>query len=578
MCFKSDFSWSQNAKIQKQIDSLNTIPYDAKIANTSKAVQWYTLNLDKATKIKYAKGIADSYANLGLVYYFQGKYDKNTRCMLNAIRWYDKLNLKKKLAQAYGEYGYQLKKRDMNSALKNMQKGMSLAESISDDDALTGIYDNYGVLKEMQEDLDSALYYYNKAMALKEKAKDELGIPYSINKIAFVKLMQHKPEDAKRLFDRAYQIRIKIKDVFGIAESLNFYAYYFKEIGNNQEAINYFNKAILWSKKYKYPSLLEDNYSGIAEVFEKNKDYKNALIYYRNHVQCQDSIMNTDIRNKQAELDTEYQTEQKEKEILLQRAQLAEKNLWILGGFAFAFFIALTGFMVYSKQKAKTIQLQKDNELKDALLKIETQNKLQEQRLRISRDLHDNIGAQLTFIISSIDNLKYGFQNIDEKLEQKLASISVFTKETIYELRDTIWAMNKNEITFEDLKARISNFIENAKIASQGITFEFKCDGDFSTTVFSSVEGMNIYRIIQEAINNTLKHAKADAINIIFFKQNERITIDIKDNGIGFEQDDTVLGNGMNNLKKRAKELNGQLAIKSAKAKGTQITLTFNKL
>ena len=72
--------------------------------------------------------------------------------------------------------------------------------------------------------------------------------------------------------------------------------------------------------------------------------------------------------------------------------------------------------MFYNQQKLKNRQLQKENELKDALIKIETQNRLQEQRLRISRDLHDNIGAQLTFIISSIDYLKYGFEIKNEKL------------------------------------------------------------------------------------------------------------------------------------------------------------------
>ena len=91
---------------------------------------------------------------------------------------------------------------------------------------------------------------------------------------------------------------------------------------------------------------------------------------------------------------------------------------------------------------------------------IELQNKLHEQRLAISRDLHDNIGAQLTFIISSVDSLKYAFADGNPKLEDKLNNISSFTKETIYELRDTIWAMNKEEITIEDLKTRISNFIE----------------------------------------------------------------------------------------------------------------------
>ncbi|TBX65385.1 hypothetical protein EZL74_12150 [Flavobacterium silvisoli] len=497
--------------------------------------------------------------------------------MLNAIRWYDKLKLTRQLASAYGEYGYQLKRRDMQKALDNMQKGVKMAEAIKDEGVLASLYDNYGVLKEMKKELDSALYFYQKAMALKEKKNDSIGIPYSANKIAFVKLMQKKPAEAKKLFDYAYQIRVRINDVFGIAENLNFYGYYFKEIGNDKEAIVYFEKAIIWSRKYHYPYLLEDNYKGLSEVYENNSDYKKALFHFKNHVQSKDSIMNTDIRTKQAELDTQYETEQKEKEILLQRAQIAEKNIWILAAFSLALFAILIGFIFFNRQKLKTIQLQKDNELKDALLKIETQNKLQEQRLRISRDLHDNIGAQLTFIISSLDNLKYAFTIADEKLEEKLTAISGFTKETIYELRDTIWAMNKDEITFEDLKSRISNFIEKAKLASQGIEFTFECDEQLKASVFSSIEGMNVYRIIQEAINNSLKHALANKIAVTVFKENDTFRITIKDNGKGFDETQLLLGNGMNNLKKRAKEINGEISITSQKQLGTTIVLCFKK-
>ncbi len=568
---------AQNKVTKIQIDSINNLPYDDKIANTSQSVKWFTQNLINAQKIKYFKGVADSYANLGLVYYYQGKYDKNTHCMLNAIRWYDKLKLIGKLASAYGEYGYQLKRRDMQKALYNMQKGIKMAEARNDEGTLASLYDNYGVLKEMKKELDSALYFYQKAMALKEKKNDSIGIPYSANKIAVVKLMQKKTAEAKKLFDYAYQIRVKINDVFGIAENLNFYGYYFKETGNNKEAIAYFEKAILWSRKYHYPYLLEDNYKGLSEVYENNSDYKRALFHYKNHVQSKDSIMNTDIRTKQAELDTQFETEQKEKQILLQRAQIAEKNIWILAAFSLALFAILIGFIFFNRQKLKTIQLQKDNELKDALLKIETQNKLQEQRLRISRDLHDNIGAQLTFIISSLDNLKYGFTITDAKLEEKLTAISGFTKETIYELRDTIWAMNKDEITFEDLKSRISNFIEKAKLASQGIEFAFDYDEQLKTCVFSSIEGMNVYRIIQEAINNSLKHAQANKIEVTVFRENDTLRITIKDNGKGFDETELLLGNGMNNLKKRAKEINGEISITSQEQSGTTIVLCFKK-
>ena len=287
--------------------------------------------------------------------------------------------------------------------------------------------------------------------------------------------------------------------------------------------------------------------------------------------------MNLNIRSKQAELDTAYQTEQKEKEILLQRAKLAEKNIWILGGFSSAVFAILIGILFFYKQKQKTTQLQKENELKEALLKIETQNKLQEQRLRISRDLHDNIGAQLTFIISSVDNLKYGFKIEDEKLKAKLNVISSFAKETIYELRDTIWAMNKDAINFEDLKTRISNFIENAKMAAQGIDFQFVYHGEFDETIFSAVEGMNMYRIIQEAINNAMKHAKATQILVTVRKEDAGYEIEIKDNGVGFDTLDSELGNGLNNLKKRAKEINGEISVTSQLQIGTTVSLHLKK-
>lgn len=574
--FKSQTTLSQN-NATKQIDSVNNLSYQTKIANTTKFLEIYQDNVAKAQKINYKKGIADSYSNLSLMYYFQGKYDLNTKFMLKATRLYQQLNLKDKQANSFAVYGYQLKLRDMNSAVMYMQKGMKLAESIKDEFSLSGIYDNYGVLKEMQNELDSALFFYNKSLKIKEKLKDNIGIPYSANKIALVKLMQNKPREAKSLLDYAFKIRKDIKDIYGIAENLNYYGFYFKQIKDDKQSINYFNQAIEWSKKHDFPYLTQDNFKELSSVYERNKDFRKALQAFKNHIEVKDSIFNSDVRNKQSELDIEYETEQKEKEILIQKAELAEKNLWILGGFSLAIIAILLGFLFFTKQKQKTTQLQKENELKDALLKIETQNKLQEQRLRISRDLHDNIGSQLTFIISTIDNLKYGLKDHDQKIINKLDSLSGFTKETIAELRDTIWAMNKDKISFEDLKIRISNFIENAQIASNGIDFEFNCQDNFAPVSLSSVEGINSYRIIQESINNALKHAKATKVSVEVLCENQFIEIIIKDNGIGFDEENTVLGNGLSNLKKRAKELNGEILVTSQLKKGTTIVLKFNK-
>ena len=196
---------------------------------------------------------------------------------------------------------------------------------------------------------------------------------------------------------------------------------------------------------------------------------------------------------------------------------------------------------------------------------------MQEQRLRISRDLHDNIGAQLTFIISSVDNLKYGFEIKDQKLTSKLDTISNFASSTIYELRDTIWAMNKSEITFEDLQARMSNFIDKANSVDDAINFSFTIDDTVNTNrIFTSVEGMNIHRVLQEAIHNSIKHAKATEVGINV-SQAKSLLFKVSDNGKGFNLETIKKGNGLNNMQKRIHDIGGEFSITSNETDGTQI-------
>ena len=188
--------------------------------------------------------------------------------------------------------------------------------------------------------------------------------------------------------------------------------------------------------------------------------------------------------------------------------------------------------------------------------------------------MHDNIGSQLTFIISSLDNLKY-FEFNKDKLYDKFDSIGTFTRSTITDLRDTIWAMNKEEITFEDLKTRTTNFIEAAKTSLLGITFEFNYPENAPVDSLNSLQGIDVYRIIQEAVNNAIKHAKATKIIVNFELDKEELTISILDNGIGFDAATIEAGNGLQSMQKRAKEINAILTIDSLE-NGTKVNLKFH--
>ena len=576
LIFQAGTSFAQEQKIIREIDSLNNLPYEYKVANASTLHHLYIKNANVSKEINYLKGEADSYGNLGLIYNYQGKYDKNTQATLKAIELYEKLNDKNKLIATYGGYGYQIKRRDMTKALYYMQKALKLGAD-SDTEELTPVIDNYGVLKEMLGEHDSAVWYYQKALKRKEKINDEHGIPYSLSKIAGVKLMRKQFDEVKPLLDRAFEIRKKINDRIGIAETYSFYADFYAEQGQNEKAAEYFRLSNEEAKKHKYINLIQYTYNRLSEVFEDKHDFQQALYHFKKHTQFKDSLLNSQTNTKIAELEVEFETRQKEKEILLQRARLAEKNLQLGGAVFLLLFSVLAGYLFWNRQKIKTVQLEKEKELREALLKIETQNRLQEQRLQISRDLHDNIGSQLTFIISSIDNIKFGFSKKDEQLVGKLNNISRFTRDTIFELRDTIWAMNKEYITVEDLKSRVANFINQAGQSASQIDFVFRMDSVLPEQFrFSSQRGMHIYRIIQEAVNNAIKHANPKNIEVSFtqssHKQNVELTI--KDDGTGLSKDTIQEGNGLQNMKKRAIELSGILEINS-QGNGTEVKLDF---
>jgi len=574
--------YSQN---KQQIDSINKLYVQGLNIPQDSIVALFKKNIKAAEKISYELGVADGYSQLGLVYSYQGKYEESTKSTIQAITIYEKLNQTDKIAGYYAGLGYSMKYRDLKNALYYMQKGKAVAEANKLEELLKDIYNNYGVLKEINNELDSALYYFNRGLEIKIKINDTIGIPYSWSNMAGAYGLQENFSKSREYFNKSLQQRLVWADSLGIAENYTQLGEVFMAEKKWNDAIPFMHKSLPISLKKQYRNLTQYNYKMLSDIFKKLNNTDSALYYFEQYSAIKDSVHSIKVQESIAALNIEFETEKKQNEILEQRAQLAEKDLevrrkntFIFGSLGLALILGLLGYLLYNQQKMKNRQLQKEAELTSALAKIETQNKLQEQRLRISRDLHDNIGAQLTFIISSIDNLKFGFSDISEKLGNKLNSISSFTQQTIYELRDTIWAMNKENITFEDLQTRIANFIEHAKNASGRTDFSFNIDENVDEThIFSSVEGMNIYRIIQEAVNNALKYASADEIEVNISEKENKYTVEITDTGIGFNPDTTELGNGLNNMKKRAREIGGNIKFVSKINKGTKVILNFPK-
>ncbi|TBN00869.1 tetratricopeptide repeat protein [Hyunsoonleella flava] len=635
LTFISCFS-QQNLKLIDSLKQfLKTNPNDSVKIKTYSDLCWYygrvsndsafhygTLALDLSKKTNNKVGEAQAYNDLGIIYTYTSDFKTSMQLYKKALNIRKTLNDSMGIASIYNKMcyvyhktfqmdsclTYNLKALDIYSALGSKQhvflsKGniaavyesmkqydnalkfhfetLELSKEINDSLGLANIYLNIGNTYLSKKDTITGVDYYKRCMRISELNGYDNTLAVVCLDYGVILESQKKYGEALKLYKKSYELSEKTDDAIGMTNAM-------LNLGNmNTLEGNYKDAKTKLYQGLKLAKMLDSKedelkaYEFLLHYYSKRRNSDSVIHYYVTHRSLKDSIYSNRVTKEIADVQEKYNTAEREKEIQSQRADIAEKqlninkkNTQLIGLGLVAVLLSILGYLLYNQQKLKNRQLQKEAELKEAIARIETQNKLQEQRLRISRDLHDNIGAQLTFVISSIENLQYGFKIKNEKLTDKLKGISAFTKDTIYELRDTIWAMNKSEISIEDLEVRISNFVEKANEHSKDVSFKFNVSENVSKeTIFTSVKGMNIYRIIQESINNALKYAHANHIGVSMNEVEGKLNVQITDDGKGFNVENIEQGNGLNNMKKRAKEINAKIKIESAESKGTSVTL-----
>ena len=627
------FIFKSISQTDKQLDSLNLIVTSNKndslrvnamnkIAfhyifndqNKARKLLQESLKITLNNNLKY--GFAETNNILGILmdvsgvsdsayYYFKKAYSLGQKGNFN--------NIKARSLNNIGMYHYN--RGDYNQALSNFFQTLKINELLPADEQIKAsiCYNNIGLIYQELDLIDKALSFHQKAYALRLKDQALKDQAVSLNNIGICYKLLKKYDLSVSTYLKGIAIAKNAKDDVNLYKIYENLGNVLQSQGKVAQSIPYYNLALQNINRSPktdlgtytgliaaYNELNEPQkaleYSKLAEkTLKENPDLKpfsadfyqySAQTYYMMGDRKQGETYNqkfteiikdnfSDKNTKQiASYEIKYQSAKKDKLLVEQAAAAEKRNLLMLIVSILAIAFAIFGFLIYRQQKLKNQQQNQAFELKQAINQIETQNKLQSQRLAISKDLHDNIGAQLTFIISSVETAKFAPEIENTKLGNKLTKISDFTKDTIVELRDTIWAMNSNEISFEDLQIRISNFIEKASSASEDIAFNFNIDKNLNAIKLTSIIGMNIYRTIQEAINNALKYAKADKIAVNIIKVNDKINIEITDNGIGFDKETIVMGNGLENMQKRIEEINGTFKIESEN--GTKILIVFN--
>jgi len=202
------------------------------------------------------------------------------------------------------------------------------------------------------------------------------------------------------------------------------------------------------------------------------------------------------------------------------------------------------------------------------------EREIQKEKQRLSRDLHDNLGSQLTWLSNTINQLERS-QDENQPIEKRLSQLKEGSSELMQTLRETIWILNKDKISCVDLFDKVVSLA--ARHVEACPPMQLLTEENISSNIeLNSGQALQIFRICQEAINNSCKHSQASELTIKASSSANNFAITVSDNGKGFDMGNENPGHyGLQNMKERAKESSLDLNISSSPNKGTIISVSL---
>jgi signal transduction histidine kinase len=446
---------------------------------------------------------------------------------------------------------------------------------------LAAVYTNAANAFLQKQKYDSSEFYIKRAVPLCRETEN-LFILASLQRInATIYTHQQKFDEAEAALKEMLAIR-KITNGDGVIVEDNLeIADFYASSGQLKKAIElctnllYKNAADSSKEKtatVKNPKLRLEYFLALARYYKQGNSLNEYQRTLEEIIVLKDSLYLANSAGAMAEAQTKYEVQKKENTILQQEISLQRNQFLLFGSLGlltlvmgFAYFI-LRDFR--RKQKIKLEIAMAEERVR---FSIAIQQAEEKERVRIAADLHDNIGAYASAISADVANISQtGLTGASIHLQ----NLRHHSQEIINSLRDTIWVLNKENITITGISDRIKNYISKLQPTYHSVQFniEEKITNDIR---INSQAALNVFRIVQESMHNSLKHSTANNI-LIYIESGESTMISISDDGKGINpQSQNETGNGFINMKARAKESGLGFFVNTTENAGTTIIIQF---
>ena len=583
LLFHSAAATAQNAvdSFEAAIDQYRT--YEAKIkAYILFGDKIGLQNFDNAIRIgeeglKLAEKKADSASagqlqrQVGEAWYFKGNYEEAAKLFFRSISALEKTHEKDALAKTYNALAKLYRKtRDLGQSLENYDKAMALYRSLNDSAGIAAIYNESGVVFEYRKEYDKAIEHYSTSLRIDEIRKDSVGICYALSNLAGVYTLQNKFPEAEKYLYRSLAYRQQMKDSFALILNYSDLGSVYFSAGQPEKAKAYIDTSNRLAEMRHYPELQSTNYELLSQIEEKQGNYKAALEYDKKKMVIRDSLFSIEKTKQIQELNTRYETDKKELKIREQQDKIGLQNILMIAAIILVLLGSMLAYAQYRKyqwrQEAKTqaqILRQQDLAAK-AVMEAE-----EAERRRIATDLHDGVGQTMSAAMMNLSAYEHRANFPSEEERASFSKIISLVDAGCKEVRAVSHNMMPNALLNNSLDAAIREFID--KIDAHSLKVHFYSEG-FKENFDANTETV-LYRIIQECVNNVIKHSRADTLDISLIKEHAEITATIEDNGKGFDMKQYHEGIGLKNIRTRIEYLKGTIDFKSEPGHGTLVAL-----
>ena len=362
--------------------------------NYDQAMQYAQQAKEQALKLDFKKGLGESYNIIGDIFWYKGNYVLSYGHYFNAMKIFEKLDDKIAIANCNRNIGWvYLDQKNYEKSIEYFTKSLAANLELNRKEALGDNYCDIGGFYGRQNSFEKALDNHLKSLKIREEIGDKQGMALSYLNIGIINMKQSDYEKALDNQFKSLKISLEIGDKQGIADSEGIIGRIYLKQGKYEEANRYLYQSLILLKEIGYNDGIKDTYSYLADLFEKKGDYKQAYNYHKLYSDIKDTLLNEQSNKQIAEMNTKYDSEKKDKELIQKDAQInkqqseTEKQILQRNAFIIGFILVLVlAFFIFNGYRQKQIA---NKLLEGKNILIENQKQLvEEKNLKITDSIN----------------------------------------------------------------------------------------------------------------------------------------------------------------------------------------------